>query len=232
MFADIEQAILTQFKNQGLQVDNLDVRRDPTGVLVMPAAVCHVEQGTMTKKSATTFRVDAKVYVDLVFKFMGLESDRRKKIYPVLEAALGMLTLQSLGLDIHPLEPVSFQNITTPEDAAKSAIIFRMIFSTNFEVTKTDYEQTSNLLKVLLTDYLQPLDKLRSWEKQTAYLLGERLVPNPANGHRYKCTVAGISGAAAPVWPVVAGGTVQDGTITVGNITMSMPFRKRRMAIS
>jgi hypothetical protein len=214
MFADIEQAILAQFKTQGLLVDNLDVRRDPAGVLIMPAAVCHVEQGTMTKISATAFRVDARVYVDLVFKFMGLESDRRKQIYPILEAALGMLTLQSVGLDIHPLEPVSFQNITTPDDAAKSAIIFRMIFATYWEISRTDYVGTSALLKVLLTEYLQPLDKLRSWEKATAYVLGERVVPNPTNGHRYKCTTAGISGAAQPVWPVNAAGTVGDGTIT------------------
>jgi len=40
------------------------------------------------------------------------------------------------------------------------------------------------------------------------------VLPNPANGHTYTATVAGISGAGQPAWPTIAGATVTDGTVT------------------
>jgi hypothetical protein len=40
----------------------------------------------------------------------------------------------------------------------------------------------------------------RDWKVSTAYLLNE-YVRVPSNGHYYKCTVAGTTAAAEPVWP-------------------------------
>ncbi len=52
-----------------------------------------------------------------------------------------------------------------------------------------------------------------AWTATTNYALGAFVVPAVANGWVYKCTTAGLSAAAAPVWPTTAGATVDDGTV-------------------
>ncbi len=53
-----------------------------------------------------------------------------------------------------------------------------------------------------------------TWAASTAYTLGQTISPPAANGHIYKCTVAGTSGSTPPsTWPT-NGGTVTDGTVT------------------
>lgn len=47
------------------------------------------------------------------------------------------------------------------------------------------------------------------WKKQTAYVVGDMVIPTTPNGNFYRCTVAGTSGDAAPTWedePIVDGG--------------------------
>lgn len=52
------------------------------------------------------------------------------------------------------------------------------------------------------------------WVTATAYALGDVRRPTTSNGHVYRVTTAGTSGAAEPVWPTAAGSTVVDGTVT------------------
>jgi len=52
-----------------------------------------------------------------------------------------------------------------------------------------------------------------AWQATTAYILDDYAVPTVANGHFYKVTVAGTSGASEPTWPT-DGSTVVDGTVT------------------
>ena len=53
-----------------------------------------------------------------------------------------------------------------------------------------------------------------TWVKNTAYALGDRVLPTTKNGHRYVCTVAGRSENTEPTWPLTNGGTVIDREIT------------------
>jgi hypothetical protein len=51
------------------------------------------------------------------------------------------------------------------------------------------------------------------------------VIPNPANGHTYTATTAGISGGGQPAWPLTAGGTVTDGTVTwTADVTPAFDF--------
>lgn len=52
------------------------------------------------------------------------------------------------------------------------------------------------------------------WKASIAYALNAIAIPSEYNGHYYKCTVAGTSGATEPAWPTTSGGTVVDGTVT------------------
>jgi prepilin-type N-terminal cleavage/methylation domain-containing protein len=52
------------------------------------------------------------------------------------------------------------------------------------------------------------------WVQLTMYSIGDFVIPTTKNGHRYRCTTAGISGASEPTWPTAKGGTFIDGTVT------------------
>lgn len=52
------------------------------------------------------------------------------------------------------------------------------------------------------------------WVTETLYAVGNTVKPTVANGHFYRCSAAGTSGAAEPTWPTASGGTVPDGTVT------------------
>ncbi|HEY1692251.1 MAG TPA: hypothetical protein VGG39_08815 [Polyangiaceae bacterium] len=52
-----------------------------------------------------------------------------------------------------------------------------------------------------------------TWIGSHTYAVGAYVVPNPANGHYYKCTTAGTSDASAPTWPTTHGATVSDGSV-------------------
>jgi len=50
------------------------------------------------------------------------------------------------------------------------------------------------------------------WVKQTSYAAGDMVIPTKPNGHFYRCTTAGTSGATEPVWPLPTGSsTINDG---------------------
>lgn len=53
------------------------------------------------------------------------------------------------------------------------------------------------------------------WAVNTAYGLGQKVVPTTFNGYVYEVTVAGTSHAATePTWPTTIGNTVTDNTVT------------------
>lgn len=52
------------------------------------------------------------------------------------------------------------------------------------------------------------------WEPSHVYALNDIIVPTIRNGHEYKATVAGTSGATEPVWPTGSSQGVADNGIT------------------
>jgi hypothetical protein len=68
----------------------------------------------------------------------------------------------------------------------------------------------------LLTGVLDPASmKLVgfSWTANTPVSVGEIVTPSPVagNGHTYRCTTAGITGAVEPIWPLGDASTINDG---------------------
>ncbi len=52
------------------------------------------------------------------------------------------------------------------------------------------------------------------WKASIAYSTGAVVVPATNNGHYYRCTAAGTSGASEPTWPTTTGAAVTDGGVT------------------
>lgn len=63
---------------------------------------------------------------------------------------------------------------------------------------------------VVVSSSATPSPTTAPWASSHAYAVGALVVPSAANGHYYRCTVAGVSDVAEPTWPT-GGGTVVDG---------------------
>lgn len=79
----------------------------------------------------------------------------------------------------------------------------------------------------LLTGILDPASmKLFGfkWTAATAVVVGEIVTPVSVagNGHSYRCTTAGITDGAEPIWPLTDSGTIVDGTVTWTEFTPTM----------
>ena len=53
-----------------------------------------------------------------------------------------------------------------------------------------------------------------AWVADTAYSLGDTVIPTSANDVEYKCTSAGTSDSSEPTWPTEVGETVVDNSVT------------------
>lgn len=63
-------------------------------------------------------------------------------------------------------------------------------------------------------DMILSTEDFDDWAGETVYAENDIIVPNPANGHCYRCKVAGTSGGSSPTWPTDHFATVEDGTVT------------------
>lgn len=66
-----------------------------------------------------------------------------------------------------------------------------------------------------------------TWVANKAYSVGDYVVPTSDNGHAYRCTAAGTSGATAPTWGSATGSTTTDNGVTwleVGSSALFKPF--------
>jgi hypothetical protein len=81
------------------------------------------------------------------------------------------------------------------------------------EMVAKTAEADQDLLKIALGQYLAPGAAVM-WTPETEYALDDLVVPTVPNRHKYKCTVAGASGAAEPEWPTGPAATVVDGDAT------------------
>ena len=83
--------------------------------------------------------------------------------------------------------------------------------STSVSLNDVRRPTTSNGLRYKVTSVS---NGLTAWAATTAVALNQFRRPTTANGYRYESTTAGTTGATEPIWPVTAGATVVDGSVT------------------
>jgi hypothetical protein len=155
--AQIEDAIVQRLKDKGLQVRDIDVQKGVEGI-PQPAVYVATEQGKFERVSNSTLKQTLNIFLYIVFKHLRSEKERRRGIYPILEGIIGILTLQDMGLQISPLTPRGFKNITDDDTQAAGLVAYQIEFETAYNITKVDDEIVTDLLRVGLNYYLKPGD--------------------------------------------------------------------------
>ncbi len=161
MFADIEKKIQQRIEDKITSIRNVDIQKGVKGALINPAVAVSVEEGTFEARGQKSFKTSTTVYVELEFKNLRSEEDRRKGAFPILLAIIQFLMLQDFDLVIDPLVPVRWRNVTDEEDFKKATMRVQIIFKTGFTITKTDDEVVTDLLRVGLNYYLKPGDDIK-----------------------------------------------------------------------
>ncbi|OPY07252.1 MAG: hypothetical protein A4E68_01934 [Syntrophaceae bacterium PtaB.Bin095] len=155
MLSEIEEAVAARITEKlAAAAGYVAVQRGTEGV-PKPAVYVSVEEGAFEKVSADVFRQTVKGYVDIVFSHLGNEEQRRRGIYPILEGVLQTLLLQTLGLEIAPVRPKAFRNVTSETLRAKGLLAYSLEFETSCHLRKLDEEEAADLLRIGLNYYLQ-----------------------------------------------------------------------------
>jgi len=158
LFAEIEKKIQQRIEDKITSIRDVDIQKGVKGALINPAVAVSVEEGSFEQRGQKSFKTPTTVYVEIEFKNLRSEEDRRKGSFPILLAIIQFLMLQEFDLGIDPLMPVRWRNVTDDEDFKKAIMRVQIIFKTGFTITKTDEEAADDLLRVGLNYYLKPGD--------------------------------------------------------------------------
>lgn len=156
MLADIETEIVDLLSASLTGVNRVSIDKAHSELaLNVPVVNVIVGGGAFTRSTMSQFKLAAQVYIIVSFKNLRSEADRRKGVYPILEAIMGLLIGQQLDLAITPLVPKRLDNITDEKEAQEGKLVFQIEFETGFVVGPLEEADADDLLKVGLSYYLQ-----------------------------------------------------------------------------
>ena len=153
MIAEIENKILDWLDHAGLGVRATDVTKGES--IKKPAAFVYVEAGQLPWAAMSKIKVSLDVYVLIAFRSVRDELERRHGLYPILEGVMQGLMLADLDLDITPLIPDRFLNITDNEFREKNTLVYQIKFTTSYIMAPVEEDDITDLLRIGLEYYLQ-----------------------------------------------------------------------------
>lgn len=122
-----------------------------------------------------------------------------------LRGTLAQIMIPPLGL--HPGATLTAFRLRFRVGVAPSAVPSRM---PAFRIVRAPADGTVSIGPANASElYFIP-----SWQATAAHAVGDLVIPTVANGHQYRCIVAGTSGGAEPAWSTVDGATQVDGGVT------------------
>jgi hypothetical protein len=153
MIAAIEDAILALLQANLSSAYRIAVQKGYEGI-PQPAVYVSTEEGKFKPTTMKTWEQHITIYIDIIFKSLNSEQQRRAGIYPILESCIQILLLQTLGLKIHALQPVAFRNVTTEELLREGFIAFCLTYQTHYFVSISPPEDVQELLTLGMNYYL------------------------------------------------------------------------------
>jgi hypothetical protein len=155
MLTDIEQAIVDHLHERLAAASRISIDEAHSAVSLKMPAVDVIVGGGKFERVAQQYKLVAQVYVIVTFQNLRSVADRRRGVYPILEAVLALLSGRSFDLKISPLRPWRLDNITEEQEAAEGKVVFQIEFETGWVIAAQADETVTDLLRVGLNYYLQ-----------------------------------------------------------------------------
>lgn len=156
MLTDIEDKVIARLNEKISEPKRMSID-EAHHALTVPA-IDVITGGGSFRKVAQNYKFELSVFVIVTFQHLRSVEDRRKGVYPILEAIIASLVLQTLELKIDPLIPKRLENITEKEEAEDGKIIFQIEFETGFIFNKLSNAEINDLVTISLNYYLESTD--------------------------------------------------------------------------
>jgi hypothetical protein len=157
MINEIENAIVTLLTNQLAAAHKIAVQKGVAG-LTQPAVYASVEAGSFERISNSTVKQAVTVYLDIIFSSLKDQKARREGVNLILEGAVQLLLMNSLGLAVHPLMPKNWRNTTTTELDELGLISYSLELATSYHLTKLSDDEINDLITIGVSYLLTPGD--------------------------------------------------------------------------
>lgn len=154
MIVEIENKIIERLEAGGLSVRDISIKSGSAGI-IYPAVFLTTESGDYKRITQVKYRCELTLVIVVIFKHYKSEKDRRHGVYPILQGVINLLLFQDFDLEILPIRPVRFRNVTDDDLADKGLLAYQIELETSYVINKTDDETVVDLLKVGLEYYLQ-----------------------------------------------------------------------------
>lgn len=160
MLKEIEEAVAARLKEKVMSASPKNVRIDEahSDLTLKTPGIDVIIGGGSFARLAQKYKLTCSVFVIVTFLNRKTVKDRRHGVYPIMEAALGCLVLQTFGLSIDALVPKRIDNITDGKEADEGKVVFQLELETGFTVEKMTDETLGDLLEIGLNYYLKPGD--------------------------------------------------------------------------
>jgi len=159
MLTDIEDKIVARLQEKLPDVNRVSIDAAHSALaLNVPTVDVIVGGGTFTHATISQYKMKTQVLVIVTFQNLRSVEDRRKGVYPILEAIFLLLAGNKFGLKIDALAPKRLDNITEEAEAKAGKIVFQIEFETGFVITPTSDDEIVDLLTIGLNYYLKPGD--------------------------------------------------------------------------
>ena len=155
MLVEIENAVIKRLEDNGLDVQELDLKGTGDGSEAeavkrckLPAVFVALAGGRFEKKSDFLSRMEARILVAVAFKHAVSGRKRRHGAYVSLEAIAGLLANQKLGLDIDPITPGRWYDITDRALAQAGIALYQVEMNTFFDFETVETIALHDLLLI------------------------------------------------------------------------------------
>jgi hypothetical protein len=156
MLAEIEAGVQARLDDKITSPKNVLIDEGHKAIALPGIEVIVV--GGKFERVSQKYKLIASIYVVVTFKNRRSTEDRRKGIYPILEAIVACLLMQTFDLEIAGLVPKHMESVTEKEEADEGKVVFQLEFETSFVIEALSDEELEALLKVGLNYYLEPDD--------------------------------------------------------------------------
>jgi hypothetical protein len=154
---ELEEKIIAELKSVGFSAREIDLDED-VAKLIAPAIHCRITQASFKDLTMTSSRANAIVSVHMVVKSLKSEKDRRHSIHSLIAGCIGYLSCKKFGLEISPLKPRNYTEITNDDMRSTGFIEYRIDFSTSYVSKPVSNAEAMNFLSVGMEYFLKPGD--------------------------------------------------------------------------